>query len=197
MRQATGAAAHPLVAHLQQVKALEQDRFTSADAAYTQARATIEAARLQLTEAERGFAEAERARLVAAERLSAVTETIAGAAPYLFGEAVENEPDTEASAAEPEGPTRPDTSSTGRGPEDPESVSAEAKPRPVTQLILDALADGKETALAVVTARVRQHRPHTAGKVIRSTASTLRKGGKVEFVRRGVYRLVIPGDTHA
>jgi hypothetical protein len=187
MSTTKSATAHPFVAHLQEVAVLEQNRAVAADEAWAKAQQRLEVVRLHLAEAESDLAKAEQQRLIASERMSAVTEMIASAEGFLSGPAAEpseapDPPDAQAP------PNSQDSRSAEPGNDGP-ARTQDPEARTLRELVLAAFTGAEVLSPAQVAPRVRIHRPRTTNKAVRSTLTTLRRDGALDLLERGFYRL--------
>ncbi|MDX2405289.1 hypothetical protein NJO91_19455 [Streptomyces microflavus] len=173
MSTARSAAAHPFVAHLRQVAALEHDRRTAAEEACTKAQQVLDEARLRIADAEQELAQAEQRRLIAAERSSAAAAMIASAEDFLNEPAATAADAEDTQAADPPPGSRPPASDS----------------RTLKELVLAVFTGPEMLSPAEVAPLVRVHRSKTTNKAVRSTLTVLRREGALVLVERGYYRL--------
>ncbi|MFD4276192.1 hypothetical protein R2B67_21270 [Streptomyces cyaneofuscatus] len=184
MRTNPGDAVNPLVEHLRQVEAIEQDRWVAAGEACSKAEYNVSELRQRLAGAEQELVAAEHNRTVATERLSAVRDTISSAEQFLAqpGDAAATEPESEDPVRQ-----EPPASSRSRPAQPADSAAPTLK-----VLVLQALADGDATPLALIIDRVRQSRPDTKANSVRSTLANMGPSDGVAAVGRGLYQLLQP-----
>ncbi|WP_330296915.1 MULTISPECIES: hypothetical protein [unclassified Streptomyces] len=168
----TGAgSAHPLVEHLREIQAGEHAKWVIATGVLAEVRQ-------EMVDLQRRFEEAERALLSADVRLSAVSDTVRQAEEFL---GVEQPSHPTADPGEHPNPAGPQSSGS----------NVDTEPKSLTELVLEALADGLDTPTSKIVAHAQLERPDATPRQITNCASHLRARGKVLIVGRGVYRLAI------
>ncbi|QFQ98135.1 hypothetical protein F9278_20105 [Streptomyces phaeolivaceus] len=170
----------PFIAHLQQIVGIERAQLEKADTAVADTAAAVAEAERILQEALDGQRVALGEQRVAAERYEAVLATVQAAESYASELGLTDTPPTDAAepgadATHPQGPASSGT---------------------LAHLIVDVLEPGKDITVPEIYEKVWALRPEVANNAVRAALSQLHKAGRVENVRRGVYRLLKLPEDH-